>query len=73
MDDDKPLARLLVANDDSDITQVFKLGLKKIDSKLVHLPIPKKHFKASHQMTSNAKSYCLVLSDIRIPNCLEDR
>jgi hypothetical protein len=29
MDDDKPLARLLVANDDSDITQVFKLGLEK--------------------------------------------
>jgi hypothetical protein len=32
MDDDKPLARLLVADDDSDITQVLKLGLQKIDS-----------------------------------------
>ena len=32
MDDDKPLARLLVADDDSDIIQVPKLGLQKMDS-----------------------------------------
>ena len=32
MDDDKPLARLLVADDDSDIIQVLKLGLQKMDS-----------------------------------------
>ena len=28
------------------------------------LPIPKKHYKA---LKSNAESYCLVLSDVRMP------
>ena len=69
MDDDKSLARLLVADDDSDIIQVLKLGLQK-NGFLVGAFI---NIEALQSFTSNAKSYCLVLSDIRIPNCLEYR
>jgi len=70
MDDDKSLARLLVADDDSDIIQVLKLGLQKngfLVGAFTNIE------EALQSFTSNAKSYCLVLSDIRIPNCLEYR
>lgn len=70
MDDDKPLARLLVADDDSDITQVLKLGLQKNWLLVGAFTSPEEVLQS---FTSNAKSYCLVLSDIWIPNCLEYR
>jgi hypothetical protein len=49
---DKPLAKLLVVDDDSDIVQVLKLGLLKNRFLVMHLPAQKKHCKASNQMQS---------------------
>jgi DNA-binding NtrC family response regulator len=52
-DNEKPLARLLIVDDDSDIVQVLKMGLLK---------------NGFLSFKSDAKSYCLVLSDIRMPS-----
>ena len=61
---DKPLARLLVVDDDSDIVEVLKLGLLSYGF-LVDA------FTNSEQalisFKSDAENYCLVVSDIRMP------
>jgi DNA-binding NtrC family response regulator len=61
---DKPLAKLLVVDDDSDIVQVLKLGLLKNRFTVNAFTNPE---EALQNFKSNAESYCLMLSDIRMP------
>jgi DNA-binding NtrC family response regulator len=62
--DDKPLAKLLVVDDDSDIVQVLKLGLLKNRFLVNAFTNPE---EALQNFKSNANDYCLMLSDIRMP------
>jgi DNA-binding NtrC family response regulator len=61
---EKPLAKLLVVDDDPDIVQVLKLGLLKNRFTVNAFTNPE---EALQSFKSNAESYCLVLSDIRMP------
>ena len=60
----KPLAKLLVVDDDFDIVQVLKLGLLKNRFLVNAFTNPE---EALQSFKSNAESYCLMLSDIRMP------
>jgi DNA-binding NtrC family response regulator len=61
---DKPLAKLLVVDDDSDIVQVLKMGLQN-NRFLVHaFTNPEESLQC---FKSDAQSYCLLLSDVRMP------
>jgi DNA-binding NtrC family response regulator len=60
----KPLAKLLVVDDDSDIVQVLKLGLLKNRFLVNAFTNPE---EALESFKSNAESYCLLLSDVRMP------
>jgi DNA-binding NtrC family response regulator len=64
IDNDKPLARLLVVDDDSDIVHVLKLGLLRKGFLVDGFTNPE---EALYGFKSNSKAYCLVLSDIRMP------
>jgi two-component system response regulator VanR len=64
-DNEKPLARLLIVDDDSDIVQVLKMGLLKNGFLVEAFTNPQ---EALQSFKSDAKSYCLVLSDIRMPS-----
>ena len=64
-DNFKPLARLLVVDDDPDIVQVLKLGLLKNGFMIEAFTDPQEALQA---FKSDAESYCLVLSDIRMPS-----
>ncbi len=61
---DKPLAKLLVVDDDPDIVQVLKMGLLKNRFLVNAFTNPE---EALQSFKSNAESYCLMLSDIRMP------
>lgn len=61
---DKPLAKLLIVDDDSDIVQVLKIGLVKNRFLVNAFTNPE---EALQSFKSDAESYCLVLSDIRMP------
>ncbi len=61
---DKQLARLLIVDDDSDIVQVLKLGLQKNRFLVNAFTNPE---EALQSFKSNAKSYCVVVSDMRMP------
>jgi DNA-binding NtrC family response regulator len=61
---DKPLANLLVVDDDSDIVYVLKMGLLRNRFLVNAFTSPE---EALQSFKSNAESYCLVLSDIRMP------
>jgi len=61
---DKPLAKLLVVDDDADIVQVLKMGLLKNKFSVDAFTNPN---DALQSFKSNADSYLLVLSDIRMP------
>jgi DNA-binding NtrC family response regulator len=61
---DKPLAKLLVVDDDSDIVQVLKMGLLK-NRFLVDAFTNSE--EALQSFKSNAESYSLLLSDMRMP------
>ena len=63
-DNNKPLARLLVVDDDSDIVQVLKMGLLRNGFSVEAFTHPQ---EALQSFKSDAESYCLVLSDIRMP------
>jgi DNA-binding NtrC family response regulator len=63
-DKDKPIAKLLVVDDDSDIIQVLKLGLLKNGFLVNSFTNPE---EALQNFKSNAEAYCLMLSDIRMP------
>jgi DNA-binding NtrC family response regulator len=60
----KPLAKLLVVDDESDIVKVLKLGLLKNRFLVEAFTDPE---EALQSFKSNSKNYCLVLSDIRMP------
>src|SRR5215203_169715 len=60
----KPLAKLLIVDDDSDIVQVLKLGLLKNRFLVNAFTNPE---EALQSFKSNAESYCLMLSDVRMP------
>ncbi len=60
----KPLAKLLLVDDDSDIVQVLKMGLLKNRFLVDAFTNPE---EALQSFKSNAESYYLVLSDIRMP------
>jgi DNA-binding NtrC family response regulator len=62
--DDKSLAKLLVVDDDSDIVQVLKVGLLKNRFLVDAFTNPE---EALQSFKSDAGSYCLLLSDIRMP------
>jgi two-component system, cell cycle sensor histidine kinase and response regulator CckA len=61
---DKQLARLLIVDDDPDIVQVLKLGLQK-DRFLVNAFTNPE--EALQSFKSDAKSYWVVVSDMRMP------
>ena len=61
---DKPLANLLVVDDDSDIAQVLKQALLKNGFLVSAYTSPK---EALQNFQSNSEDYCLMLSDIRMP------
>jgi DNA-binding NtrC family response regulator len=58
------LAKLLVVDDDSDIVQVLKMGLLKNRFLVNAFTNPE---EALQSFKSNAESYCLLLSDVRMP------
>jgi DNA-binding NtrC family response regulator len=60
----KPLAKLLVVDDEPDIVEVLKLSLLKNRFLVNAFTNPE---EALQSFKSNAESYCLVLSDIRMP------
>jgi DNA-binding NtrC family response regulator len=62
--DDKSLAKLLVVDDDSDIVQVLKVGLLKNRFLVDAFTNPE---EALQSFQSNSESYCLMLSDVRMP------
>ena len=62
--DNKPLAKLLVVDDASDIVQVLKTGLQKNGFLVNAFNNPE---EAIQSFKSNSKDYCLILSDIRMP------
>ncbi len=62
---DKPLARLLVVDDDPDIVHILKMGLIKNGFLVEEFTNPQ---EALQSFKSDAESYCLVLSDIRMPS-----
>jgi DNA-binding NtrC family response regulator len=58
------LAKLLVVDDDSDIVQVLKIGLLKNRFLVEAFTNPD---EALQSFKANAESYCLMLSDVRMP------
>jgi CheY-like chemotaxis protein len=63
-EDDKPLANLLVVDDDSDIAYVLKQGLLKNRFLVTAFTSPE---EALQNFKSNSENYDLMLSDIRMP------
>ena len=64
-DNNKPLAKLLIVDDDSDIVQVLKMGLVRNGFSVEAFTNPQ---EALQSFKSDAEGYCLVLSDIRMPS-----
>jgi DNA-binding NtrC family response regulator len=63
-DNNKPLAKLLIVDDDFDIVQVLKMGLVKNGFSVEAFTNPQ---EALQSFKSDVESYCLVLSDVRMP------
>jgi len=63
-DNNKPLAKLLIVDDDFDIVQVLKMGLLKNRFLVDAFTNPEETLQS---FKSHAESYYLVLSDIRMP------
>ncbi|MDQ3903661.1 MAG: response regulator [Thermoproteota archaeon] len=61
---DKPLANILVVDDDSDIAHVLKQGLLKNRFLVSAFTNPE---EALQNFLSSSSDYCLMLSDIRMP------
>jgi DNA-binding NtrC family response regulator len=62
--DDKPLANLLIVDDDPDIAQVLKQGFLENGFLVSAFTNPE---EALQNFQSNSEDYCLMLSDIRMP------
>ena len=63
-DKGKPVAKLLIVDDDPDIVQVLKQGFLKNSFLVDAFTNPE---EALQSFKSNAEAYCLVLSDVRMP------
>ena len=63
-DNGKPVAKLLIVDDDPDIVQVLKRGLQKNSFLVNAFTNPE---EALQSFKSDAEAYCLVLSDVRMP------
>ena len=63
-DNGKPVAKLLIVDDDPDIVQVLKRGLQKNSFLVNAFTNPE---EALQSFKSDTESYCLVLSDVRMP------
>jgi two-component system cell cycle sensor histidine kinase/response regulator CckA len=63
-DNGKPIAKLLVVDDDPDIVHVLKQGLLKNRFLVSAFTSPE---EALQNFQSNSEDYCLMLSDIRMP------
>jgi DNA-binding NtrC family response regulator len=65
-DDDNgtPLTRLLIVDDDPDIVQVLKLGLLNNGFLVDGFTNPE---EALQSFKSNANNFCVVVSDVRMP------
>ncbi len=63
-EDDKPLANLLIVDDDPDIAQVLKQGFLENGFLVSAFTNPE---EALQNFQSNSEDYCLMLSDIRMP------
>jgi DNA-binding NtrC family response regulator len=63
-DKDKPLGKLLVVDDDPDIAYVLKQGLLKNRFLVSAFTNPE---EALQNFKSKSEDYCLMLSDIRMP------
>jgi DNA-binding NtrC family response regulator len=63
-DKDQPRTRLLIVDDEYDIVQVLKLGLQQNGFFAEGFTNPE---EALQSFKSNAESYCLLLSDVRMP------
>jgi DNA-binding NtrC family response regulator len=63
-DKDQPRTRLLIVDDEYDIVQVLKLGLQQNGFLVEGFTNPE---EALQSFKSNAESYCLLLSDVRMP------
>ncbi len=61
---DKPLAKLLIVDDDPDIAHLLKQGLLKNRFLVSAFTNPQ---EALQNFQSNSGDYCLMLSDIRMP------
>jgi DNA-binding NtrC family response regulator len=68
-DDDNgtPLTRLLIVDDDPDIVQVLKLGLLNNGFLVDGFTNPE---EALQSFKSNANNFCVVVSDVRMPELL---
>jgi DNA-binding NtrC family response regulator len=62
--DKKPLANLLIVDDDPDIAQVLNQGFLKNEFLVSAFTNPEEALK---NFQSNPEDYCLMLSDIRMP------
>lgn len=62
--DGKPLAKLLVVDDEHDIANILKRGLLANGFLVNAFTNPEEALK---ELESNSKEYCLMLSDIRMP------
>jgi DNA-binding response OmpR family regulator len=61
---DKPMARLLIVDDDSDTILALRIGLADYGFLVDAFTNPE---EALQRFKSNAESYCLVLLDIKMP------
>jgi DNA-binding NtrC family response regulator len=61
---DKPIAKLLIVDDDPDIAHILKQGLLKNRFLVSAFTNPE---EALQEFESNSKDYSLILSDIRMP------
>jgi two-component SAPR family response regulator len=61
---DKPIAKLLIVDDDSNIAHILKQGLLKKRFLVSAFTNPE---EALQKFESNSKDYSLMLSDIRMP------
>ncbi len=63
-DNDKPIAKLLIVDDESEILQVLQIGLRQNGFLVDVFTNPE---EALQSFKSNSDDFCLVLSDIRMP------
>ena len=61
----KPIARIMIVDDDKDSAQAIKKGLEMNHFQAIAFTDPE---LALEEFRKHSKDYCLVLSDIRMPS-----